>query len=211
MLTGPRATRSGKTEPWVSETGQIAQVRYYEDSETKVLNTLNFAEPDALHMRRTMETFITGVAVVTTKAGGELHGMTINSLTSISLEPPILMISLNFNTRTGNALLHSGKFAISILGKNQESIARCFAARGAEHFVGGKFDFTDTGVPVVKDALAQAECTVVQQYDIGDHQVFFGQVTGCREREGQGLAFRAGKFGSFRHFGGTVCDECKVS
>lgn len=163
--------------------------------------TLSFAEPDALHMRRTMGRFLTGVAVVTTKAGDELHGMTINSLTSISLTPPILMISLNFNTRTGDTLLQSGKFAISILGAKQESIARRFAARGAEHFDGGEFDFTESGLPVVKDALAQADCTVVHQYDIGDHQVFFGQVTGCREREGQGLAFSAGKFGSFKDFG----------
>jgi flavin reductase (DIM6/NTAB) family NADH-FMN oxidoreductase RutF len=162
---------------------------------------VTFAEPDELVMRRTMGRFLTGVAVVTTKTGEELHGMTINSLTSISLKPPILMISLNFGTRTGEALLESGKFAISILGAKQESIARRFAVRGGERFDGGDFDLTDNGLPVISGALSQADCTVVNQYDIGDHQVFFGQVTSCRDRDGEGLAFNAGKFGSFKDFG----------
>lgn len=162
---------------------------------------VTFAEPDELVMRRTMGRFLTGVAVVTTKTGDELHGMTINSLTSISLKPPILMISLNFGTRTGEALLESGKFAISILGAKQESIARRFAVRGGERFDGGDFDLTDNGLPVIRGALSQADCTVVKQYDIGDHQVFFGQVTSCRDRDGEGLAFNAGKFGSFKDFG----------
>jgi flavin reductase (DIM6/NTAB) family NADH-FMN oxidoreductase RutF len=148
-----------------------------------------------------MGRFLTGVAVVTTKSGDEVHGMTINSLTSISLEPPILMVSLNFGARTTDAILESGRFAISILGAKQEAIARRFATRGGEHFEGGEFDYTASGMPVVKDALSQADCKVVNQYEIGDHQVFFGEVTTCRDRNGSGLAFNAGKFGSFNDFG----------
>ncbi|NKX53677.1 flavin reductase [Arthrobacter sp. E918] len=147
-----------------------------------------------------MGRFLTGVAVVTTRSGDELHGMTINSLTSISLDPPILMVSLTFGARTTDALLESGRFAISILGAKQEAIARKFATRGGERFEVGEFDYTDNGLPVVKDALSQADCTVVNQYEIGDHQVFFGQVTGCRDRNGAALAFNAGKFGSFHDF-----------
>lgn len=147
---------------------------------------IQFTQPDELVMRRTMGRFLTGVAVVTTKAGdGSLHGMTINSLTSISLKPPVLMISLNFGTRTGDALLETGQFGISILGAKQESAARRFAVRGGERFDGGEFDQTDNGLPVVRGALSQADCEVVHQYDIGDHQVFFGQVTTCRDREGE--------------------------
>jgi flavin reductase (DIM6/NTAB) family NADH-FMN oxidoreductase RutF len=164
--------------------------------------TIKFAEPDGLVMRRTMGRFLTGVAVITTKSNdGGLHGMTINSLTSISLAPPILMISLNFGTRTGDALLESGKFAVSILGAKQETVARRFAVRGGERFDGGEFDLTDNGLPVIRGALSQADCQVVHQYDIGDHQVFFGQVITCRDRDGDGLAFNAGKFGSFKDFG----------
>ncbi|MFL0713677.1 MAG: flavin reductase family protein [Microcella pacifica] len=161
----------------------------------------SFAAPDELIMRRTMGRFLTGVAVVTTRFDDESHGMTINSLTSISLKPPILMISLNFDTRTGEALLKSGKFAISILGAKQELIARRFAARGGERFADGEFDYTENGLPVVRGALSQADCTVVEQQIVGDHQLFFGEVTTCRDRDGSGLAFNAGKFGSFLDFG----------
>lgn len=160
-----------------------------------------FSEPDAMAMRRAMGRFLTGVAIVTTKQGDELSGMTISSLTSISLTPPILMISLNFGTRTGEALAESGKFAVSILGAKQEAIARRFAVRGGDRFGEGDFDLTENGLPAIKGALAQADCRVVHQYDIGDHQVFFGQVTSCRDRDGEVLAFKAGRFGSFHDFG----------
>lgn len=159
-----------------------------------------FAEPDALAMRQAMGRFLTGVAVVTTDHDGEQCGMTINSLTSISLEPPILMISLNFGTRTGDALAASGRFAISILGAKQEAVARQFAVRGGARFEAGDFDTTPVGLPVVGEALSQLECEVAHQYTIGDHEVYFGRVTAARDRAGGGLAFSAGKFGSFQDF-----------
>lgn len=162
--------------------------------------TKTFAVPDSLGMRQAMGRFLTGVAVVTTELEGDASGMTINSLTSISLEPPILMISLNFNTRTGDAIRSGGKFAISILGAKQEAVARQFAVRGGARFEAGSFDTTPGGLPVIGEALSQLECEVVNQYDIGDHQVFFGQVTASRDRDGSGLAFNAGKFGSFEDF-----------
>ncbi len=159
-----------------------------------------FARPDGMAMRRTMGRFLSGVAVVTTQHEGEQFGMTINSLTSISLEPPILMISLNFNTRTGDALLASGSFAISILGVKQEAVARQFAVRGGARFEAGAFDTTEGGLLVIAGALAQAECRVANQYDVGDHQVFFGEVVSSRFRDGEPLAFNSGKFGAFRDF-----------
>lgn len=159
-----------------------------------------FAVPEPLDMRRCMGHFLTGVAVVTTAADGEAHGMTISSLTSISLDPPVLMVSLNHGTRTSDALAASGSFAVSILGAKQEAVARRFAVRGGERFEGGSFDLTDGGLPVVQGALFQGECTVVQSHTVGDHQVYFGQVINCRDRDGEGLAFMGGRFGSFHDF-----------
>jgi flavin reductase (DIM6/NTAB) family NADH-FMN oxidoreductase RutF len=159
-----------------------------------------FIEPDSSAMRRTMGRFLTGVAVVTADQGDEHVGMTISSLTSISLDPPILMISLNLDTRTGNAVIAAEKFAISILGVKQEGAARQFAVRGGARFEAGDFEETDGGLPVISGALAQAECKLVNQYTIGDHQVFFGQVVSSRYRDGDALAFYSGKFGSFHDF-----------
>lgn len=159
-----------------------------------------FRAPDSLEMRRTMGRFLTGVAVVTATHGTEQVGMTINSLTSISLEPPIAMISLNFNTRTGQAIDESGMFAISILGAKQEAVARQFAVRGGARFEVGDFDMTPRELPVVRNALTQIECQVVQRHIVGDHQVYFGQLTAARDRDGDGLAFSAGRFGAFHDF-----------
>jgi len=164
--------------------------------------TGSFAIPDQFAMRRTMGRFLTGVAVVSTlDERGEPNGMTINSLTSISLAPPILMIALNFDTRTGNAIKTTGRFAISVLGVKQEAAARYFATRGGERFKHGEFEKTEGGIPVLAGALSQAECEVVKHEVVGDHDVFFGEVVACRDRDGDGLAFNAGKFGSFNDFG----------
>lgn len=160
------------------------------------------AEPDPMQMRTMMGRFLTGVAVVTAvDADGEQHGMTISSLQSISLEPPILMIALNFGTRTGEALAARGRFAVSILSAKQEAIARRFAVRGGERFEGGEFEAAPGGIPVVEGALAQAECSVHSRHVIGDHDVFFGAVEASRHREGSALVFAAGRFGDFRDFG----------
>lgn len=157
--------------------------------------------PEPLEMRRSIGRFLTGVAVVTADSGEEQVGMTINSLTSISLDPPILMISLNFDTRTGNAIEASGAYAISILSTKQEPVARQFATRGGARFEVGHFDTTPAGLPVVTDALAQLECRVVEKLTVGDHRVLFGQVEHCRDRNGSGLSFNAGKFGEFKDLG----------
>ncbi len=159
-------------------------------------------EPTGLEMRNTMGRFLTGVAVVTAiDAAGVHHGSTISSLQSISLEPPILMLALNFGTRTGVALQEDGRFAVSILGSKQEAIARRFAVRGGERFADGEFEDTPGGIPVVEGALAQTECALHAHHVIGDHDVFFGRVTASRNRLGSPLAFLGGRFGDFRDFG----------
>lgn len=159
-----------------------------------------FTRPDGSAMRRTMGRFLSGVAVVTAEHKGERVGMTISSLTMISLEPPILMISLNLRTRTGEAVLDSGAFAISILGARQEAVARQFAQPGGVRFESGDFDTTDDGLPVIRDALAQAECSISKHERIGDHDVIFGSVRSTRYRDGDPLGFQSGRFGAFLDF-----------
>lgn len=166
------------------------------------LSTTSYVQdPEPLTMRGSIGRFLTGVAVVTADDGREPAGMTINSLTSISLDPPIVMISLNFGTRTGDAIEDSDRYAVSILSSKQEAVARQFASRGGARFEAGTFDTAPSGLPAVQDALAQLDCRVVEKHTIGDHRVFFGRVEHCRDRDGSGLAFNAGKFGSFKDFG----------
>lgn len=159
------------------------------------------ANPEPRTMRRCVGRFLTGVAVVTANSDDEQVGMTINSLTSISLEPPIIMISLNFGTRTTDAIESRDAFAISILRTKQETVARQFATAGGARFDVGNFDTMPSGIPVVGEALAQIDCTVTQKLTVGDHRLFFGQVMHCRDQDGSGLSFNGGQFGEFRSFG----------
>lgn len=153
---------------------------------------------DAPSMRRAMGAFATGVAVITTiSQDGKPQGMTINSVTSVSLDPPILLVCLTNDARTSTAVINSGQFAISILGTRQERIARLFAARGENHFAGLPLTFGRHYVPVIPDAVAHLECTVENSVAVGDHIVVFGNVQRTCSRDGLPLLFLRGQFGDY--------------
>ncbi|WP_067460182.1 flavin reductase family protein [Actinomadura macra] len=149
-------------------------------------------------MRRVMGRFTTGVAVITTlDADGDPHGMTVNSLTSVSLDPPMILVCFGARARTALAVAASGRFAVSILAARQEPIARRFAGRGEDHFAGLPLTYGEHDVPVVPDALAHLECAVDRQVTAGDHVVVFGAVQRTCDRDGLPLAFLGGRFGDF--------------
>lgn len=153
-------------------------------------------------MRRSMGRFTTGVAVVSTgTTPADWCGMTISSLTSISLEPPILMISLTEGSRTTDMVSQSGKFTVSILSSRQEAVARHFATRGGSRYETVEYDVAQYGLPMIKNCLVQAECKVHSSSAVGDHTVFFGDVDNLRFRDGAGLVFSSGHFGDFQDFG----------
>ncbi|PZG31640.1 oxidoreductase [Spongiactinospora gelatinilytica] len=149
---------------------------------------------DALTMRRTMGRFATGVAVVTTSFDGTPHGMTVNSLTSVSLEPPLLLVCLTIGARSTDAVTHSGRFAVNILSARQEQLALRFARPGEDHFAGLDVTHERHGVPVIPDAFAHLECAVERHFVAGDHLVVVGEVHTICEREGEPLGYLAGKF-----------------
>ncbi|POX37720.1 oxidoreductase [Streptomyces sp. Ru73] len=152
------------------------------------------AAVDPMTMRRTMGRFATGVAVVTTSADGVPHGMTVNSLTSVSLEPPLLLVCLTTGARTTEAVTSSGRFAVNILSARQEHLAMRFAKRGADHFAGLDVVQGRHHVPVIPDAFAHLECTVERHFEAGDHIVVLGEVLDVCERDGEPLGFLGGKF-----------------
>jgi len=149
---------------------------------------------DSLTMRRTMGQFATGVAVVTTSAGGTPHGMTVNSLTSVSLEPPLLLVCLTLGARSTDAITSAGLFAVNILSARQEQLALRFARRGKDHFAGLEVTYGRHRVPVIPDAFAHLECAVERNFVAGDHVIVIGQVLDVCERDGEPLGFLAGRF-----------------
>lgn len=149
----------------------------------------------ATRMRRVMGQFVTGVSVVTTEADGVPHGMTANSLTSVSLEPPMLLVCLGSGARTTEALTQSGRFVVNILSLRQEWVASRFARPGIDHFDGLSLVRRDKDEPpIVPDALVHAHCRVESVIEAGDHQIVLGLVEHVSDREGEPLGFHRGRF-----------------
>ena len=129
--------------------------------------------------RSVMRNFATGVTVVTTRSSYGDIGITVNSLTSVSLEPTLVLICIDRGAFSHPWLLESGVFAVNILSEHQEDCARLFASRAAgadPKLAGVPFRRGRTGAPIFERALAYLDCRVVATYPGGDHTIFLGEV-----------------------------------
>jgi flavin reductase len=144
--------------------------------------------------------FATGVTVVTAEGEDAPHGMTANAFTSVSLDPPLVLICIDHSAVMHEVLTSTGHFGVSVLASEQEAVARHFANRwrvlGA-----AEFEAVDwypgplTGVPLISDSLAGFECEVWRSYDGGDHTIFLGRLLSVDRRlDGEVLAFFDGRF-----------------
>ncbi len=119
----------------------------------------------------------TGVSVVTTRDGeGRAHGVTMNSVTSVSLEPPLLLMCLHNDSETLKALRASGIFCVNFLASGQEEISNRFAHRRPDKFQGVPTHEGRLGAPVLEGVLAALECHVEEVYPGGDHQIVLGEL-----------------------------------
>ena len=131
--------------------------------------------------RRAMSHFITGVAVVTTQWDEELIGATVNSLASVSDEPPSLLVCINSQSRTCSKIKTSAFFSVNILSKNQAGIASVFAKDGADKMLlcesaGVSFYRTAIDTVAIEESLCRFDCCVVQQLPYFSHTIFIAQV-----------------------------------
>ena len=143
--------------------------------------------------------FATGVTILTTALGEELHGMTANALCSVSLEPLLVLVCVNKQARTHAVLSESGAFAVNVLAEEQEHLSRLFAddaADAAHNLASLSCRHGVTGAPILADCLAFVECRVVAAYPGGDHTIFVGAVEDAAVlQEGQPLIFFRGAYG----------------
>jgi flavin reductase (DIM6/NTAB) family NADH-FMN oxidoreductase RutF len=151
----------------------------------------------AIAFRRTLGMFVTGVTVITTVRDEQVHGMTANAFMSVSLRPPLVLVSVDRRARM-NALLHEGaRYGISVLGAEQEPLSDHFAGRAREGTPEPQFEVVhDT--PLVQGAIAHLVARVVRSYWGGDHSLFLGQVEYARYAEGRPLLFHGGKYERLR-------------
>lgn len=139
----------------------------------------------------------TGVSVVTTRNGaGKAYGVTMNSVTSVSLEPPLLLICLTNASDTLAAMRESGIFCISVLTSAQEDLSKRFAHRRSDKFDGVAVHDGRLGAPVLDGALAALECRVEEVYPGGDHKIVVGELVHgvCYDDEAAPLIYFKGQY-----------------
>ena len=155
------------------------------------------AQHDARDFRSALGCFPTGVCLVTALAGdGRRHGMTINSFSSVSLEPPMVLWSLSRNATSAAVFRDAEYFAINVLAAGDGALANHFAKPGADKFAAchGRFSAGLGGAPVLAGALATFECHSRHRYYGGDHIVLIGVVERYAHAEGAPLAFHRGRY-----------------
>jgi flavin reductase (DIM6/NTAB) family NADH-FMN oxidoreductase RutF len=152
--------------------------------------------------RRAMGRFTTGVTIITTRLGEDLHGMTANAVTSLSLDPLLVLVCVDKTADTHDILSKAGVFAVNILNKDQAEISDRFAKKefdGAHGLEDLPHTFAVTGAPIIDGTLAYLDCRTVTEHHGGDHTIFIGEVLEAKELgDGEPLVFYRGKYGEFR-------------
>ena len=133
--------------------------------------------PDDL--RHAMRQWATGVTVVTAQSAGVRHGMTVSSFTSLSLEPPLVLVSLEQTAKTYRLVQEARHFGVTVLSQEQVEISNRFAGRipdGEDRFAGLESFSMISGAPLLQGGLAWFDCVVIATYPAGNHTVFIGEV-----------------------------------
>ena len=135
--------------------------------------------PDKASFRYAMGHFATGVTIMTTTVGRRMHGMTVSAFASVSLEPELILVSVERTTVMYRMVLESGAFAVNILGERSENTARFFADNArldGPEFREGSYRLGQTGSPILDEATGYVEATLHDRYAAGDHDIIVGKV-----------------------------------
>ena len=132
------------------------------------------------YFRQVMGHFVTGVSVVTALDGDRPAGITVNALSSVSLDPPLIMVALDRSRFITPIVRSTGRYAVNILGDGQQALSDCFAnapvSPGRDEFCGAAWQRGPTGLPILDGSIASIECTIVETFSAGDHDLFIGRV-----------------------------------
>jgi flavin reductase (DIM6/NTAB) family NADH-FMN oxidoreductase RutF len=147
----------------------------------------------AVALRQTLGMFTTGVTVITTLKGEQVHGMTANAFMSVSLEPPLVLISVDRRTKMCGMLHEGNRYGVSVLCETQSALSDRFAGRPCEDCPSPRFDLVHEA-PLVEGALAHFVARVEKSYWGGDHSLFLGRVEYARHHPGTPLLFHGGRY-----------------
>jgi flavin reductase (DIM6/NTAB) family NADH-FMN oxidoreductase RutF len=145
--------------------------------------------------RSAMSRFASGVTVVTIRDdANQPGGITVSAFTSLSLEPPLVLVCIDKRASLHDLLVEGRHFAVNVLAEDQEILSRRFASRDADRFSGTGYTDGMTGVPILSDVLMAIECRVVHTYPGGDHTIIVGEVEHTVVRDGKPLTYFRGGY-----------------
>ncbi len=157
---------------------------------SKADQTASLQPVDSALYRRACAQFATGITVVTvTDQGGIPHGLTVNSFASVSLNPPLVLVSIDLRNAKLGHFLAGSHFGINILADDQEDLSRRFSQPLENRFEGVAWHHGPAGTPLLDGVLARLECAVVKSFEAGDHIVLLGETKHGAFREGKPLLY----------------------
>jgi flavin reductase (DIM6/NTAB) family NADH-FMN oxidoreductase RutF len=150
-------------------------------------------EPQEL--RRVMGHFATGVTIITTRdKDGHPNGLTANAFMSLSLNPPLVLISVDKGATCYACFELQNGFTVNFLSEDQEEVSRRFATKGIDKFSGLQWHAGSNGAAILEGALAHVECKIIQRYDGGDHTILIGEILNASATGERPLLFFKGKY-----------------
>jgi 3-hydroxy-9,10-secoandrosta-1,3,5(10)-triene-9,17-dione monooxygenase reductase component len=166
---------------------------------TTPTSALTAAAPDARSLRDALGRFATGVAFITATPDGKPTGLIVNSLTSVSLTPPLIAFCPSRHSLTWSRMRRAQRFAVNVLGRHHERFAMRATPAGTDRFAGLDWQPGHGGLPLLTDALATLECEIVAEHPTGDHWIVVGRVDNLRTSPIKDpLVFFAGALGALK-------------
>lgn len=153
--------------------------------------------------REALRGWASGVTVVTSRSGDRVHGMTVSAFSSVSADPPLVLVCANRSSKTHEIIEEGGLFAVNILASHQAEVSNVFASSKHEDSRLERVDWVEgaTGAPLIAEALASLECTVTSSHREGSHTIYVGRVESVIVREAQPLLYYKGGYRSLH------CDD----
>jgi len=144
---------------------------------------------DDAQFKLAMSHFASGVTIVTTEHEGKSFGMTVAAFSSLSLNPPLILVCIEKMVKTHEAIAGAGTFGVSILNSKQADVSNRFASRAEDKFAGTEIVRGQLGVPLIAGAITRLECRLTNRLDGGDHSIFIGEVVDAATEEGEPLVY----------------------
>lgn len=149
---------------------------------------------DAGGFKKAMSRWASGVTVVTAEHNGARHGITVSAFSSLSLDPPLVLICIGKAAPAHDAIRKGERFVVNVLGESQEAISNRFAMKHEDRFEGVAVRTGQLGVPIIEGCLAAIECRLHETLPGGDHTIFVGEVVHADIAEGAPLLYFQGGY-----------------